>query len=51
MTQKYHIIPRAEHYSCMVDLLGRAGQLGEAVYWRGVTLVKQVGQILYRFRI
>ncbi|KAJ0984041.1 hypothetical protein J5N97_002397 [Dioscorea zingiberensis] len=31
MTQEHGIIPRAEHYACMVDLLGRAGQLDEAV--------------------
>nr|UPT48605.1 pentatricopeptide repeat protein AaPPR434 [Agave angustifolia] len=31
MSQEYGIIPRAEHYACMVDLLGRAGQLDEAV--------------------
>eukprot|EP01018_Ginkgo_biloba_P028267 Gb_24755 [translate_table: standard] len=30
MTQDYHITPRVEHYSCMVDLLGRAGCLDEA---------------------
>ncbi|KAJ3668916.1 hypothetical protein LUZ60_010866 [Juncus effusus] len=31
LMQNYKITPRAEHYSCMVDLLGRAGQLDEAV--------------------
>eukprot|EP01018_Ginkgo_biloba_P030327 Gb_08618 [translate_table: standard] len=30
MRQDYHITPTAEHYACMVDLLGRAGQLDEA---------------------
>eukprot|EP01018_Ginkgo_biloba_P018788 Gb_22440 [translate_table: standard] len=30
MTRDYCIVPRAEHYACMVDLLGRAGQLDEA---------------------
>lgn len=30
MSHEYGIIPRAEHYACMVDLLGRAGQLDEA---------------------
>jgi pentatricopeptide repeat protein len=30
MSQHYHITPRMEHYSCMVDLLGRAGHLDEA---------------------
>ncbi|KAJ4966353.1 hypothetical protein NE237_018202 [Protea cynaroides] len=27
MSNKYGLVPRMEHYSCMVDLLGRAGQL------------------------
>lgn len=30
MIGKYNILPRAEHYSCMVDLLARGGQLEEA---------------------
>eukprot|EP01018_Ginkgo_biloba_P019470 Gb_05264 [translate_table: standard] len=30
MSQDYHITPTAEHYCCMVDLLGRAGHLDEA---------------------
>ncbi|XP_054805878.1 pentatricopeptide repeat-containing protein At5g59600 [Prosopis cineraria] len=30
MQEKYKIDPRLEHYACMVDLLGRAGQLDEA---------------------
>ncbi|XP_027150465.1 pentatricopeptide repeat-containing protein At2g35030, mitochondrial-like [Coffea eugenioides] len=30
MTQKYGIEPLAEHYTCMVDMLGRAGRLEEA---------------------
>jgi len=30
MNQQYHIIPIMEHYVCMVDLLGRSGQLKEA---------------------
>lgn len=30
MTELYGIIPGSEHYACMVDLLGRAGQLHEA---------------------
>eukprot|EP01018_Ginkgo_biloba_P003474 Gb_25271 [translate_table: standard] len=30
MTQKYSIIPKVEHYACMVDLLGRTGRLDEA---------------------
>ncbi|KAM4076219.1 hypothetical protein ACJW30_12G045900 [Castanea mollissima] len=30
MTEEYRIIPRIEHYACMVDLLGRSGQVDEA---------------------
>ncbi|KAJ0982053.1 hypothetical protein J5N97_010308 [Dioscorea zingiberensis] len=30
MKSKYSIVPQEEHYSCMVDLLGRAGHLKEA---------------------
>ncbi|KAJ3707924.1 hypothetical protein LUZ61_011629 [Rhynchospora tenuis] len=30
MERKYHILPRVEHYNCMVDLLGRLGLLKEA---------------------
>ncbi|XP_057862105.2 pentatricopeptide repeat-containing protein At1g08070, chloroplastic [Cryptomeria japonica] len=30
MNRVYHIAPRAEHYACVVDLLGRAGCLDEA---------------------
>ncbi|OVA13152.1 Pentatricopeptide repeat [Macleaya cordata] len=30
MVREYSINPRVEHYSCMVDLLGRAGHLDEA---------------------
>eukprot|EP00257_Ricinus_communis_P013436 XP_015570865.1 pentatricopeptide repeat-containing protein At3g26782, mitochondrial-like [Ricinus communis] len=31
MTKIYGIIPRTEHYACMVDLLGRGGKLDEAI--------------------
>ncbi|KAL5703510.1 hypothetical protein ACHQM5_022048 [Ranunculus cassubicifolius] len=27
MSKKYRLVPKIEHYSCMVDLLGRAGEL------------------------
>lgn len=30
MKEKFGIEPEAGHYSCMIDLLGRAGKLGEA---------------------
>ncbi|XP_059638921.1 pentatricopeptide repeat-containing protein At4g16835, mitochondrial [Cornus florida] len=32
MTKDYGVEARPEHYTCMVDLLGRAGKLGEAIY-------------------
>ncbi|XP_057822393.1 pentatricopeptide repeat-containing protein At4g02750 [Cryptomeria japonica] len=31
MSQDYHIKPTLDHYCCMVDLLGRAGHLDEAL--------------------
>ncbi len=31
MNSKYQVEPRTEHYACMVDLLGRAGQVNEAM--------------------
>eukprot|EP01018_Ginkgo_biloba_P008465 Gb_26313 [translate_table: standard] len=31
MSQDYHIVPAMKHYCCMVDLLGRAGRLDEAL--------------------
>ncbi|GAB4858395.1 Putative pentatricopeptide repeat-containing protein At3g49142 [Ancistrocladus abbreviatus] len=37
MTEEYKIVPRIEHYSCMVDLLGRAGRVDEAF-----TLIKEM---------
>nr|AYM00593.1 pentatricopeptide repeat protein [Salvia miltiorrhiza] len=30
MTERYEIVPRVEHFTCMVDLLGRAGRVDEA---------------------
>jgi pentatricopeptide repeat protein len=30
MNDVYKVIPRAEHYACVIDLLGRAGRLHEA---------------------
>ncbi|KAL9270596.1 putative pentatricopeptide repeat-containing protein [Drosera capensis] len=37
MTEEYKIAPRIEHYSCMVDLLGRTGRVDEAF-----TFIKQM---------
>ncbi|XP_026389171.1 pentatricopeptide repeat-containing protein At5g16860-like [Papaver somniferum] len=31
MTKDFGVIPQVEHYACMVDVLGRAGRLNEAV--------------------
>ncbi|KAH9322530.1 hypothetical protein KI387_017169 [Taxus chinensis] len=31
MSQDYGVTPRLEHFACMVDLLGRAGQLDDAL--------------------
>lgn len=31
MTEKYGCQPKEEHYACMVDLLGRAGRINEAL--------------------
>ncbi|KAK6932568.1 Pentatricopeptide repeat [Dillenia turbinata] len=33
MKKKYGVIPKMEHHVCMVDLLGRAGFLGEAIQY------------------
>ncbi|KAL6569039.1 hypothetical protein OROGR_000764 [Orobanche gracilis] len=30
MSEKFGIVPKVEHYACMVDILGRAGKLQEA---------------------
>ena len=30
MTEECKIVPQIEHFACMVDLLGRAGQVDEA---------------------
>ncbi|KAK9941543.1 hypothetical protein M0R45_007247 [Rubus argutus] len=30
MLERYGIVPLCDHYACMVDILGRAGQVGEA---------------------
>ncbi|KAL3502569.1 hypothetical protein ACH5RR_037018 [Cinchona calisaya] len=31
MSERYGVVPQLDHYACMVDILGRAGQLLEAV--------------------
>ncbi|KAE8673791.1 hypothetical protein F3Y22_tig00111772pilonHSYRG00141 [Hibiscus syriacus] len=37
MSTEYQIEPSSEHYSCMVDMLGRAGRLEEAEQLMGCT--------------
>uniref|UniRef100_A0A7N0VLD2 DYW domain-containing protein n=1 Tax=Kalanchoe fedtschenkoi TaxID=63787 RepID=A0A7N0VLD2_KALFE len=37
MKDKYELPPKTEHYACMVDLLGRAGKVDEAM-----TLIKEM---------
>eukprot|EP01018_Ginkgo_biloba_P015176 Gb_08049 [translate_table: standard] len=42
MNQDYQIMPAMEHYACMVDLLGRSGQLDEALeFIQNMPLVPQ----------
>ncbi|CAN6689762.1 unnamed protein product [Malus baccata var. baccata] len=31
MTELFGVVPRQEHYACMIDLLGRAGKINEAM--------------------
>ncbi|KAM7264608.1 hypothetical protein ACFE04_002291 [Oxalis oulophora] len=45
MERKYRIQPGPEHLSCMVDLLGRAGRLGEALDLIKSTKVKPDGAV------
>ncbi|XP_043703407.1 pentatricopeptide repeat-containing protein At4g21065-like [Telopea speciosissima] len=33
MTQVYSLVPKLQHYACMVDLLGRAGHVDEAYHF------------------
>ena len=33
MSQAYGLAPQMEHFSCMVDLLGRAGELDKTEYF------------------
>ncbi|KAL5981399.1 hypothetical protein ACLOJK_015454 [Asimina triloba] len=40
MADDFGLVPKVEHYGCMVDLLGRAGQLNEAYEMIGLMRVK-----------
>ncbi|XP_043724133.1 pentatricopeptide repeat-containing protein At3g26782, mitochondrial-like [Telopea speciosissima] len=40
MTKDFGVVPTSEHYACMVDLLGRAGQLNEALEFIEVMPIK-----------
>ena len=49
MSKVYAIEPLAEHYACMVDLLGRVGRLDEAFeIVRGMKVKATAGVCLYR---
>ncbi|MED6112408.1 hypothetical protein PIB30_118546 [Stylosanthes scabra] len=45
MINVYGIIPRVEHYSCLIDLIGRAGRLNEAyeILQRNPAITDDVG--------
>ncbi|XLR38969.1 hypothetical protein HN51_026128 [Arachis hypogaea] len=45
MINVYGIMPRVEHYSCLIDLLGRAGRLNEAyeILQRNPSITDDVG--------
>ncbi|XP_045809140.1 putative pentatricopeptide repeat-containing protein At3g11460, mitochondrial [Trifolium pratense] len=45
MQRKYGLQPGPEHYSCLVDLLGRAGRLKEAMYLIDSMKVKPDGAV------
>lgn len=45
MKQRYRLQPGPEHYSCVVDLLGRAGKLDEALYLIRTMRVKPDGAV------
>ncbi|KAL6998059.1 hypothetical protein U1Q18_008186 [Sarracenia purpurea var. burkii] len=45
MVRKYNLSPRAEHYSCLVDLLARGGQIEEAYNLIGKINVKPIASI------
>ncbi|KAL3813429.1 hypothetical protein ACJIZ3_014697 [Penstemon smallii] len=55
MEEEYGIVPSSEHYGCVVDLLGRAGQLEEAYHLlKSVPLrqnVSSLGALLAACRI
>ncbi|XP_042507240.1 pentatricopeptide repeat-containing protein At3g26630, chloroplastic-like [Macadamia integrifolia] len=40
MTERYHILPTIDHYSCMFELLNRAGMLNEAYELRDILPVE-----------
>ncbi|KAK1410195.1 hypothetical protein QVD17_36730 [Tagetes erecta] len=46
MTEEYGLVPGEEHYGCVVDLLGRAGQLKEAFDFLKCVPARQSGSAL-----
>lgn len=46
ITNDHGLVPSIDHYACMVDLLGRAGKLGEAEEL--ITKIKSPDKVLWR---
>ncbi|OMO73778.1 hypothetical protein CCACVL1_17148 [Corchorus capsularis] len=49
MTESYKILPESDHYTCMIDLYGRANQLEKAVAFMKVIPVKKDAAIMGAF--
>ncbi|XWS14174.1 hypothetical protein CRYUN_Cryun36dG0100800 [Craigia yunnanensis] len=47
MKSKYGVVPTIEHYTCVVDMLGRAGQLEEA-YQLALTSPTEANAVIWR---
>ncbi|XP_022721138.1 pentatricopeptide repeat-containing protein At3g14730 [Durio zibethinus] len=47
MKSKYGVVPTIEHYTCVVDMLGRAGQLEEA-YQLALTSPSETNAVVWR---
>ncbi|KAI6673060.1 hypothetical protein NL676_000966 [Syzygium grande] len=45
MEKRYGVVPDGDHYACMVDILGRAGHLNEALKLTGTMPVKPHGGV------
>ncbi|KAM6559564.1 hypothetical protein CsatA_028803 [Cannabis sativa] len=47
MTTKYSVVPTIEHYTCVIDMLGRAGKLKEA-YEMVLTMPIEANPVVWR---